>query len=124
MLGAATTAGRRRRRLERVSRKACLLLVLIVMTSETKKNLALYAGGAMAWHALTHAALAITRSQEPHSKLGIRMTPALNAGATLLWAGVSLMLTRYALKARSDTGARENIPDRSRSGRDAEQYAH
>lgn len=71
----------------------------VVMTTETKRNLALYAGGAMAWHAVTHAALAITRSKEPHSKLGIRMTPGLNLAATVIWAGVSLALTRYALNA-------------------------
>lgn len=98
------------------------MLVLVVMTAETKKNLALYAGGAMAWHALTHAALAITRSKEPHSKLGIRMTPGLNLAATIVWAGVSVALTGYALKARSGRGARENIPDLARA-REPEQYA-
>ena len=97
-----------------------MLLSSVVMIAETKKRLALYAGGAMAWHALTHAALAITRSKEPHSKLGIRMTPALNVAATLVWAGVSLALTGYALKARRGTGARENIPDRAGA---PEQYA-
>ena len=94
------------------------------MTIQSKKNVALFVGGAMAWHALTHAALAITRSKEPHSKLGIRMTPGLNAGATLLWAGISLVLTRYALKARSGAGARENISDRARDERIVDQYAH
>ena len=94
------------------------------MTDESKKKAALFAGGAMAWHALTHAVLAITRSKEPHSKLGIRITPGLNAGATILWAGISLVLTRYALRARSGTGARENISDRARVERNVDQYAH
>lgn len=89
------------------------------LKAESKRKVALYLGGAMAWHALTHAALAITRSKEPHSKLGIRMTPGLNAGATLLWAGISVFLTRYALKARRVSSAREKTTDR-----DERVYAH
>lgn len=94
------------------------------MTAETKKNVALYAGGAMAWHTLTHAVLAITRSKEPHSKLGIRMTPGMNLAATVVWAAVSLALTRYALRARSDSGARAKPSDRARARAEPEQYAH
>ena len=66
------------------------------MTIRTRKDAALYFAGAMAWHALTHLVLAATKSEEPHSRLGIRMTPARNAAAAVLWAGVSVALMRYA----------------------------
>lgn len=67
------------------------------MTAEVKKRAAMYFAGAMAWHALTHAVLAATKSDEPHRNLGIPMTPARNAVAAVLWAGVSVALTRYAV---------------------------
>lgn len=61
-----------------------------------KKEAALYFAGAMAWHAFTHLALAVIRTDEPHRSIGIKMTPARNAAAAALWAGVSVALTRYA----------------------------
>ena len=70
------------------------------MTTERKKHVALFVGGAMAWHALTHTVLALTRSKEPHSRLGIPITPVMNAVGALAWAGISVVLTRYVLKAR------------------------
>ena len=70
-----------------------------MMTTERKKRIALFTGGAMAWHALTHVVLALTHSKEPHSKLGIPMTPVTNAVAALAWVGASAILTRYALRA-------------------------
>lgn len=66
------------------------------MTTQQKKDTAMYFAGAMAWHALTHLSLAATKSAEPHSRLGIRMTPARNTVAAVLWGGVSIALTRYA----------------------------
>ena len=68
------------------------------MTTDVKKGLAMYAAGAMAWHALTHVVLAAIKSEEPHKSLGIEMTPARNAAAAVLWAGVSAALTRYAFR--------------------------
>ena len=66
------------------------------MTVTLKKDAAFYFAGAMAWHALTHLALAASKSEEPHKTLGIRMTPARNAAAAAVWAGVSVALKRYA----------------------------
>lgn len=66
------------------------------MATKFNRDAAMYLAGAMAWHALTHLALAATRTDEPHRSLGIRMTPARNAAAALLWAGVSAALARYA----------------------------
>ena len=65
------------------------------MTTELKSRTAIFFAGAMAWHALTHAALAAIRTDEPHRSLGIPMTPARNAAAAAVWAGVSLALMRY-----------------------------
>lgn len=66
------------------------------MATKFNRDAAMYFAGAMAWHALTHLALAATRTDEPHRSLGITMTPARNAAAALLWAGVSVGLARYA----------------------------
>ena len=66
------------------------------MTTERKKTIATYFAGAMAWHALTHGALAALRTDEPHKSLGIPMTPRRNAAAAAVWAGVSFALMRYA----------------------------
>lgn len=55
----------------------------------------------MAWHALTHLVLAILKSEEPHKRLGIRMTPTRNTLAALGWAATSVALTRYALAHRN-----------------------
>lgn len=68
------------------------------MTNSRKRDIATFFAGAMAWHAFTHLALAILKSEEPHKKLGIKMTPARNTAAAGIWAAVSLLLTRYALK--------------------------
>ena len=68
------------------------------MTTELKKTIATYFAGAMAWHALTHGALAALKTDEPHRSLGIPMTPMRNAAAAALWAGVSLALMRYAAR--------------------------
>ena len=70
------------------------------MTTEIKKNVAMYFAGAMGWHALTHAVLAAIKSDEPHKRLGIPMTPARNAVAAVLWAGVSIALAQYALSSQ------------------------
>lgn len=59
------------------------------MTTERKQAIAMYFAGAMAWHALTHAVLAAITTDEPHKTLGIPMTPARNAAAAVVWAGVS-----------------------------------
>lgn len=64
------------------------------MTSH-KKEIATYVAGAMAWHALTHLALAVTSSEEPHRSLGIKMTPARHTAAAALAAGMSLFLMRF-----------------------------
>lgn len=66
------------------------------MTSQQKNDAAMYFAGAMGWHALTHLVLAAIKSDEPHRRLGIKMTPIRNAAAAVLWAGVSVALTRYA----------------------------
>lgn len=68
------------------------------MTTEHKKTIATFFAGAMAWHALTHAALAAVKTDEPHRSLGIAMTPARNAAAAAVWAGVSVALMRYGAK--------------------------
>lgn len=93
------------------------------MSHNRKENLLFYVAGTQAWHALTHLALGITRSKEPHSKLGIRMTPARNIAAGLFFGCVSALLTAYAMRAekqqplgRRDEGAR---PSRS-----TEAFAH
>ena len=65
------------------------------MTTEFKKEAAMYFAGAMAWHALTHLVLAAIKSEEPHKSFGIKMTPARNAAAAVVWAGVSMALTQY-----------------------------
>lgn len=75
------------------------------MTTEHKKTIATYFAGAMAWHAITHGALAALRTDEPHRSLGIPMTPRRNAAAAALWAGVSLALMRYAAMRRLQAGA-------------------
>ena len=72
------------------------------MTDEGKKDATTYFAGAMAWHALTHLMLALTKSNEPHKRLGIRMTPARNAAAAVLWAGVSIALMRYGRTDRRE----------------------
>ena len=68
----------------------------IFMTTRFRKEAATYFAGAMAWHALTHLALAALKSEEPHKRLGITMTPARNAAAAAVWAGVAVALARYA----------------------------
>ena len=68
------------------------------MTTEFRKTTAIFFAGAMAWHALTHAALAAIKTDQPHRSLGIPMTPARNAAAAAVWAGVSLALMRYGAK--------------------------
>lgn len=68
------------------------------MTTERKQAIAMYFAGAMAWHALTHAVLAAITTDEPHKTLGIPMTPARNAAAAVVWAGVSLALMRYGAR--------------------------
>lgn len=77
------------------------------MRTTWKRDVATFFAGAMAWHAFTHLGLAILRSEEPHSKLGIKMTPARNAAAAGVWAAVSLVLARYArrreLQARTES---------------------
>lgn len=70
------------------------------MTHEVKKEAAMYFAGAMAWHALTHLVLSAIKTDEPHRTLGIKMTPARNAAAAVLWATVSAALTRYAWAQR------------------------
>lgn len=72
------------------------LLEETAVTTERKKTIATYFAGAMAWHALTHGALAALKTDEPHKSLGIPMTPMRNAAAAALWAGVSFALMRYA----------------------------
>lgn len=67
-------------------------------TQEQRGNV--FRVGAMARHALTHAVLAAIKSEEPHKSLGIRMTPAANTVAAVLWAGVSVALARYAWSPR------------------------
>lgn len=68
------------------------------MTTHHQEQIAMYFAGAMGWHALTHAVLAAIRSDEPHKSLGIKMTPARNALAAMVWAGVSAALLRYAAR--------------------------
>ena len=70
------------------------------MTQERRRDAAIYFAGAMAWHALTHLALAALKTDQPHRSMGIKMTPARNAAAAVLWAGVSAALARYALAQR------------------------
>ena len=75
------------------------------MTSEFKREATLFLGGAMAWHALTHLALAATKSAEPHSRLGIRMTAPRNVAAAAFWAVVSLVLTRRSRSSEAEISA-------------------
>ena len=75
------------------------------MTTEFKKEATLFLGGAMAWHAVTHLALAATKSEEPHNRLGIRMTPARNVAAAAFWAVVSVVLTRRSRTSEAEVSA-------------------
>ena len=75
------------------------------MTTDLKKTIAIYFAGAMAWHALTHAALAAIKTDEPHRSIGIPMTPMRNLAAAAVWAGVSLALMRYGAGHRLQAAA-------------------
>lgn len=79
------------------------------MTNNREKDIATFFAGAMAWHAFTHLALAIFKSEEPHKKLGIRMTPARNTAAAGITAAVSLFLARYVLKRRGLPTSTESL---------------
>ena len=72
-----------------------------------KKEIAKFLSGAMAYHALVHAALLAFKRDPPMRLLGITYTPTLNASAAIVSVALSIMLGWYAWGRRS----------RSREGR-------
>jgi hypothetical protein len=60
-----------------------------------KKEIAKFFAGAMAWHALTHFALAFSDAL-PFTVFGITMTSAMNTAGIIIWSVVALILAYYA----------------------------